>query len=57
MGTTFYYKMKNVLGESTQKFIKRIFNVSYMMEFIASTRGNKQLLVLDGYVYSEHRIM
>ena len=55
MGTTFYYKMKNVLGESTQKFIKRIFNVSYMMEFIASTRGNKQLLVLDGYVYSEHR--
>ena len=26
-----------------------------MMEFIASSRGNKQLLVLDGYVHSEHR--
>ena len=25
------------------------------MEFIASSRGNKQLLVLDGYVHSEHR--
>ena len=26
-----------------------------MMEFIASSRGTKQLLVLDGYVDSEHR--
>ena len=26
-----------------------------MMEFIASSRGNKQLLILDGYVHSEHR--
>ena len=25
------------------------------MEFIPSTRGNKQLLVLDGYIYSEQK--
>ena len=42
MGTSFYFKMKNVLGESTQNIIKRIFNVDYVMEFIASTRRNKQ---------------
>ena len=47
--------MNNVPVEFTQNISKRIFNVGYMMEFIASTRGNKQLLVLDGYVYSEHR--
>ena len=52
--TTFCFKMKIVVGESTQNIIKRIFNVGYMMEFISSIRGNKQLLVLDGYVYSEH---
>ena len=28
---------------------------SAIMEFIASSRGNKPLLILDGYVYSKHR--